>query len=82
MGALVGVREYECMWGEVLVCVMGDVGCVTMRRVGVSMLSGNARLWVSVLCACVDVHLVSESGSVLDMCVWTSEHDLVSTWCV
>lgn len=53
-----------------------------MRRVGVSMLSGNARLWVSVLCVCVDVHLVSESGSVLDMCVWTSEHDLVSTWCV
>lgn len=60
----------------------GDVGCETMLRVGVSMLSGNARLWVSVLCVCVDVHLVSESGSVLDMCVWTSEHDLVSTWCV
>lgn len=31
---------------------------------------------------CVDVHLVSESGSVVDMYVWMSEHDLVSTWCV
>lgn len=31
---------------------------------------------------CVDIHLVSESGSVVDMCIWMSEHDLVSTWCV
>lgn len=45
-----GVREYECMWGEVLVCVNADVGCVTMWCVGMSMLS--VRLWVSVLCVC------------------------------